>query len=351
MGVQRSDGGHGAEPAMVDPSRLPILGTTSAYLMVQIAEEHGLPRERALLGTGIEPSVLENARCTIRLEQEMALARNLIRELAGIPRLGLLISDRYRLSLYGIVGWGMLCSATAREAMAFAGAHRDLTYAMCGLCSAETDGEFHIIVEGRRLPEDVRGFFVERTVGALVRLIGDLLESDGWLLGVEMIRERPAEARLFGESLGVPVRFGRPANLIRIDRAALEQPMPFANEQMLRLIEHECRQELAERRAQLMMHDNVREYVLGRLPHLPGMAEVAMALGTSERTLRRRLAEEGTSFSAVVSVSRQALAEDLLLRGIPPVQVSRRIGFAGPAAFTHAFRRWTGMSPRDFTVR
>jgi AraC-like DNA-binding protein len=351
MSDQRAGGRRDAASVPAEPSRLPIVGTASAYVMVQIAEEYGLSRERALRGTGIEPAVLENARSTIRLEQEVALARNLVREFAEIPRLGLLISERYRLSLYGILGWGMLCSATAREAVAFAGFHRDLTYALCGLCSAEVGDEFHILVEGRRLPEDVRGFFVERTVGSVVRLMGDLMEGDGWLLGVDMARKRPAEAKLFAEVLGVAVRFGQPENRVRVDRKALHQPMPLANEQMLRVIEQECRQELSRRRARLMLSDNVREYVLKRLPNLPGMAEVAAALGTSERTLRRRLAEEGTSFSSVVLVSRRALAEDLLLRGVPPVKVSRRIGFAGPAAFTHAFKRWTGVSPREFAVR
>lgn len=340
-----------AEPLPDGPPRLPVLGTASAYVMVRVAEEYGLSREHLLRGTGIEPDVVENARATLRLEQEIALARNLLREFAGVPRLGLLISGRYRLSLYGILGWGMLCSATAREAMAFAGRYRDLNYALCGLYSREAGDEFHILVEGRRLPEDVRGFFVERTVGSVVRLLGDLMEGDAWLLGVEMTRERPADARVFDEVLGVAVRFGRSEDRVRVDLRALRRPMPLANEPMLRLIEQECRQELSRRRAGLMLRDNVREYVLNRLPDLPGMAEVATALGTTERTLRRRLAEEGTSFSSVVLVSRRTLAEDLLLRGVPPVQVSRRIGFAGPAAFTHAFKRWTGVSPREFAVR
>jgi AraC-like DNA-binding protein len=338
-------------PSPAGPLRLPILGTASAYVMVRVAGEYGLSQDHVLRGTGIEPDVLENARATIRVEQEVALARNLLRELAGVPRLGLLVSDRYRLSLYGILGWGMLCSATAGEALAFAGSYRDLTYALCGLCSRGAGDELHILVEGRGLPEDVRGFFVERTVGSVVRLLGDLMDGDAWLLGVEMTRERPAEARLFAEALGTAVRFGRPADRVRVDRRALHRPMPLANEQMLRLIEQECRQEVARRRAGLMLRDSVREYVLNRLPDLPGMAEVAAALGTSERTLRRRLTEEGTSFSSVVLVSRRTLAEDLLLRGVPPVQVSRRIGFAGPAAFTHAFKRWTGVSPREFALR
>ncbi|MFP3968993.1 AraC family transcriptional regulator [Actinomadura fulvescens] len=338
-----------AKPAL--PSRLPVLGTVSAHVMVQVAGEHGVPQDRCLAGTGIEPAVLADAKATIRLEQELALARNVIRELAHIPALGLVMAGRYRLSVYGALGWGMLCSPSVRDALAFANRYLDLTYSCCGITMEEAADALGLRISGARLPADVRGFFAERTLSATIRLLGDLISGDGWLLGVEMAGPRPPHARLYEDTFGVKVTFGHAGHLVRVDPAVLGEPMPLANRPMLDMIEDQCRQLLRQRRAQLTLPDVLREHVLRRLPVLPSMGSAAGELGMSERTLRRRLAEEGSSFSAIVTEARRALAEELLLQGVPSLQVARQVGFAGPAAFTHAFKRWTGSSPSEFAGR
>ncbi|WP_192810081.1 AraC family transcriptional regulator [Actinomadura rudentiformis] len=338
-----------AHPA--HPSRLPVLGTVSAHVMVQVAGEHGVPQDRCLEGTGIAPAVLEDARATIRLEQELALARNVMRELAHIPALGLVMASRYRLSVYGVLGWGMLCSPSVRDALAFAFRYLDLTYSCCGITPEEGDGELRVGISNGRLPADVRGFFAERSLSATIRLLGDLISGDGWLVGVEIAGPRPPHAGLYEDTFGVKVSFGGSRHAVRIDPDVLSEPMPLANRPMLDMIEDQCRQLLAQRRALLTLPDVLREHVLRRLPVLPSMGSAAAELGMSERTLRRRLAEEGSSFSAIVTDARRALAEELLLQGVPSLQVARQVGFAGPAAFTHAFKRWTGSSPREFAGR
>ena len=74
----------------------------------------------------------------------------------------------------------------------------------------------------------------------------------------------------------------------------------------------------------------------------------ARALGVSERTLRRQLELEGTSFRAVVSDAQRREAQVLLARAdVPITEVAFRLGFADSSAFAHAVRRWFGCSARD----
>ncbi|HEX6240654.1 MAG TPA: helix-turn-helix transcriptional regulator, partial [Polyangiales bacterium] len=81
----------------------------------------------------------------------------------------------------------------------------------------------------------------------------------------------------------------------------------------------------------------------------PDMPEVARALALSERSLRRRLAEEGWSFAAVLLEFRQLLARQLLVDSALPIkQVAEKAGFTSCAAFFRAFKRWTGESPAAF---
>lgn len=71
-------------------------------------------------------------------------------------------------------------------------------------------------------------------------------------------------------------------------------------------------------------------------------ARMAVLLGVSERTLQRRLAELGRSFSDVVEDFRREEAARLLATpGLPLVEVVSRLGYAEQTSFTRAFRRWT----------
>jgi len=75
-------------------------------------------------------------------------------------------------------------------------------------------------------------------------------------------------------------------------------------------------------------------------------ARMAELLGVSERTLQRRLADIGHSFSDVVEEFRREEAARLLARpGLHLAEVASRLGYAEQTSFTRAFRRWTGITP------
>jgi AraC-like DNA-binding protein len=76
------------------------------------------------------------------------------------------------------------------------------------------------------------------------------------------------------------------------------------------------------------------------------VAEIAAQLGMSERSLRRRLAEEGTSFGEVLDQLRNRLALQYLEDDRVSIkQITWLLGYSEPGAFNHAFTRWTGTSP------
>ena len=75
---------------------------------------------------------------------------------------------------------------------------------------------------------------------------------------------------------------------------------------------------------------------------------VATRFSMSDRTLRRRLREEATSYREILDDVRAELARHYLTkekRGIE--EVALLLGFSDPSAFTKAFRRWTGQTPAD----
>jgi AraC-like DNA-binding protein len=80
-----------------------------------------------------------------------------------------------------------------------------------------------------------------------------------------------------------------------------------------------------------------------------GIDRVARELGMSRQTLYRRLKAEGTTFEEILDAKRRQLAIRYL--GMDRVAVKAaayRLGFSDPAAFSRAFKRWTGTSPSEF---
>lgn len=84
----------------------------------------------------------------------------------------------------------------------------------------------------------------------------------------------------------------------------------------------------------------------------PDIQLVAARMGTSVRTLQRRLLAAGLTYSHVLQEARCAAAREMLMDHQRRIsEVARRLGYSDPAHFTRAFRRWMGCAPRDLRRR
>ena len=93
----------------------------------------------------------------------------------------------------------------------------------------------------------------------------------------------------------------------------------------------------------------VRNYlkITGSVP--PDQVTMAKLLNTSERTLKRRLSEEGTTFRSLLMEARYAMAKELLESNQLPVSaIAERLGFSDPSSFSQAFKRWHGCAPQSY---
>jgi len=79
---------------------------------------------------------------------------------------------------------------------------------------------------------------------------------------------------------------------------------------------------------------------------------IARALGCSRQTLYRRLKAEGLTFAKVLAELRRREALKLVRDpSLPVKEIAWRLGFSDPAAFSRAFKRWTGKSPQSFRAQ
>ncbi|MCY1179300.1 HTH-type transcriptional regulator VirS [compost metagenome] len=81
----------------------------------------------------------------------------------------------------------------------------------------------------------------------------------------------------------------------------------------------------------------------------PDRGALAAALGLSERTLQRRLADEGSSYQQLLNDTRRHLAERHLEEGrLPIAEIAVLLGYSEPSVFFRAFRQWTGLTPGEY---
>ncbi|MFL6084283.1 MAG: helix-turn-helix transcriptional regulator [Mycobacterium sp.] len=113
-------------------------------------------------------------------------------------------------------------------------------------------------------------------------------------------------------------------------------------------MQEQCRELLERSKARNGVAGRVRDLLLARPGDPPTAEHVAREFLMSSRTLRERLAAEGTSYRELLDEIRERLAEEMLVAGLTVAQVAERLGYLEVSSFSHAFRRWKGMGPRAY---
>lgn len=142
-------------------------------------------------------------------------------------------------------------------------------------------------------------------------------------------------------------RFDQPYNRIVFDAEVLKFPITTGDPVALRLAERECERERDRIAVQTPFADRVRRVV--REDDVCSLERLAARLEMSPRTLRRRLAADGVSFSELMDVGRREKALRLVRSPRLSIEeVARRLGYAAPSTFARAFQRWTGQTPMQY---
>ena len=108
----------------------------------------------------------------------------------------------------------------------------------------------------------------------------------------------------------------------------------------------------AKKKTEKQTVDLVRRTIRNLLPHgRVTLARTSDLMGVSERTLQRRLAELGLTFSRMVDDVRLAQAHKLIRQQKKLTEIAKELGYADPGSFTRAFERWMGITPKQYQKR
>jgi len=240
--------------------------------------------------------------------------------------------------------WPVSLGAPDRQAIQLACEFAPTRSPVFDLRLVEGCAEATLILEEKHALGRARDTMVISTLVGLWKIGGTLTARDP--RGSADFRfAKPAYFERFARSMPGEVRFSRPEHCLRFDPALLDLPLAQADPIALKLAREQCERELQQLQQPGDFVARLGPLILSRDGGYRSAEELAEALHTSARTLKRRLKEQGTSYSEILDRTRCAKATQLLSVGWPVAQIAAALGYSDAANFTRAFRRWTGRTP------
>jgi AraC-like DNA-binding protein len=253
------------------------------------------------------------------------------------PGLGLHAGAALPDGSYGLLEFVFASSATVRNGLASVA--RAFGFVSGGQTTMEyLEKDAGYLVYGGMMPEQVRDY----ALTGMTRLIARYGTSPS---RVGFAGPALEEVATYRELLGCDVSFEQARNQIVVGPAALETPLPIRYQTLRHVLDREVDRlhEAVERD----LVDDVRGTIALLLRDgTPRLDDVARRMALSRRTLQRRLEERGRSLRELIEDVRRELGIRYVKNGELGVgEIAHLLGYADPPTFTHAFKRWTGMSP------
>ena len=191
---------------------------------------------------------------------------------------------------------------------------------------------------------------IEGWATALVRACRQLTNRRVLPTRVKFIHRRNEDCAELTRLLGRRAVFGADSDEVAFAKSAKDMPVVGADRHLNELLTTYCEEALSRRRTgRGALRSLVENALVPLLPHGTARADaIARKLGMSQRTLARRLASEGLTFAGILDDLRSDLARRYLDDAHLTIsQIAWLLGYQEASAFTHAFKRWTGKTPRD----
>jgi AraC-like DNA-binding protein len=266
---------------------------------------------------------------------------------AGHVTIGIELAERAPIHADTALAYLMMSSPTLGAALEHMARYASTVVRRSANLTLRHDAETTSVVYG---PTSGARQYSEYTAVVLLRFFRHIVgDASMQLRAVCFVHPPPADSSVHEHVFGCEVRFAQPRNALVLDRAQLLLPSAHASPSLHAVHERVVAESLPPALEDALVQElrRVVEEQLESGP--PELAMMARALGTSARTLQRRLAALATDYQAVVDEARRKRTLELLMQpSLSVLAVARAVGYADANSFHRAFRRWTGMTPAAY---
>lgn len=331
-------------------ARSTIRPATSLKLLCEAAQELGVDPIACLENTGIDHGDLSRPTAQISTAQEIQAIDNFVRLAPTILGLGVAVGSRMHVHAFGIWGFALLTSPTVRAAIHTSIEYVKLSFVIAEITLREAGDKAQLEFNMADLPATTHRFILERHAVVGMTFIKELIQDQDFQgFEIETSDGDPVYTRALAELIGTPVLGAMPRQALTFPSAILDRPLPKSDPVTRQYCLDQCKAVLEQVNGALPeWSQRVRDAVVEGIGSEQKIEDVAGKLAVTERTLRRRLTEEGTSFRDLYTDVRMALAHELLTSaGLNVETVAWRVGYAETASFVRAFAKKFGKTPGE----
>ena len=339
---------------MPDRASSPLSRSTACIKGVRIcvltAVRAGMDKDDAVRRLGIDAALLADP--AARVPHALLLrAWEELPALVGDDAFGLHAAEILAAMPFDVVDYACAQVADLRQAIARILRYQRLLHDDLEIALDLSEGEAALTMRLRGVACPPRHF--SEYVVALWALRARALVGPALTLRRAHFQHRaPADVEPHRRLLRAPLAFHATDNGLTFPVELLDAPVRSADPALGTLLERHAADLLARLPPREDLVQRVRMQLLRALPgELPSIEAAARALATSPRTLQRALRAGGTTYQAVCDEVRRDLALGYLDAQRTVSEVAFLVGFSEVAAFTRAFRRWTGEAPSAYRRR
>jgi AraC-like DNA-binding protein len=314
-------------------------------VFVRFAADFGIGSEELLEGSRIEVSELNDPHRIITTEQEIMVGRRLA-HLVPVPLIGLNLGQHHHLISKGKLGMAVMCSETVMDALQLIIKYIDL---------AASYFQYNVVVEGNKgranmkelLDDDeLRKYVFEAEVVSLHTICSMVLGVDQVFQKMHVAYSAPDYASRYEDFFHCPVHFDARCHEIFFDASVLTKPLRHANPLTKKMLEQECRQLCERLDENATLSDKIRHELVFSESGYPTLSQISRRINMPERTIRRRLNQEGMSYEKILTDIRRQKALEMISAGVLSMEkIAEKLGYSETAGFYHAFKSWTGTTP------
>jgi len=349
----------GARPGAAARPAFPTLNqrTFAPYKIATVIEAvaaRGITPETVLERTGLSLDDVRDPHTLTSIGQYLTACENIVAAGADTGD-AFAIGSRLHLSAYGMYGYALMCSPTMREFFDFAVRYQPLATPALRLgWRAQGDvavWEFREIYR-EVMSNDLRTFLVRQQMKMTFTHIRDTAGSDNLPIRVCFGLPRDAYAEQDERELACPCLYDQEAHELHYPIGILDRTPELGNRLTRAMLEETCDRLVGQARLSSGLAGEVYQLLLLAPNRFPSMEAIADQLRLQERTLRRRLAAERTSYGEIVDDVRRKLAlEYLQTTRMSADDVAWKVGFSDSANLRRAIRRWTGQTISEIRAR
>ncbi|MDA5558491.1 AraC family transcriptional regulator [Shimia sp. MMG029] len=328
--------------------------STSLRLLCNEAAKFGISEACCLSGTSVSIDALDDPNAVHTTKDEIRAIENLVRLAPENVGLGFAAARATHVHAFGIWGFAILTSPTLRAAIATSIDYAKLSFLVAEMSLSEKNGEAFLTFDTSGIPPAAHRFILERHLVVAVKFIRDLLQQpDLNTLEARLMDQDSSYPQKMAAFTPLPIKVNQDVNALVFPADLLDEPLPKSDPVSLQFCLDQCKTLLKQHSGTLpQWSQQVRDAIVDNMGGDYQIEDAAAKLATTERTLRRRLTDEGTSFRQLYTDTRMAIAYELLeSAGLNIETVSWRVGYSEPASFSRAFAKQFGKTPGEVRRR